>query len=344
MKILAITPEKTGSAYYRIYPQMRYLKKAGHNVKVINYLHPDADELSKTADIVIYENIFDYRLVKMCQKAGAKVIIETDDLGHNVPKTHYNYEDIKGMGKYKWLFKILLAVWFADGLIVTNKKLKRVYGWITRNCLVFPNYCDIEHWIRPYSPNQGEKIRIGFAGSKSHKGDIIAFRAIANRILYDNPNTNFVYIGLGGTKSKDLYAQFIYGEDILKGLSDNREPLIGVIPDIYPHILATLHLDIGIAFLEKNKFNTYKTHCKAFEYGINRIAGVYSKWFYKDIIKHGHNGFLAETSQEWIKYISKLIKNKNLRREIGENAYRTILRKYDMNDYLGEWASFICSM
>lgn len=341
MRILAITPEKCGSAYYRIYPQMRFLKKAGHNVKVINYMHPDADELSKTADIVIYENIFDYRLVKMCQKAGTKVIIETDDLVHNVPKTHYNYKDIKGLGKYKWLFKVLFAVWYADGLIVTNKELKRVYGWASRNCMVFPNYCDIEHWIRPYSPNQGEKIRILWAGSKSHKHDLLFIAPIIDRILYKYPQVQFIYIGMGGTKSKDLYAKFIYGEDIFESVSKNRESLIGVTSDIYPHILATLHADLAIAPLTKDKFNHYKTPCKYFEYSISKIPAVYSRWFYKQVVKDRTTGLLADTPKEWVKQVSKLIEKKLLRNEIKENAYRDVLNNHNIKDKLTNWQDFI---
>lgn len=340
MRILAITPQKTGSAFYRIYPQMKFLKKAGHNVKVIDYAHKDADELSKTADLVIYENIFSWQLVRMCKKAGTKVIIETDDLVHDVPKTHYNYKDTKGWGKYKWLLKVLAAIFFADGLIVSNELLKKQYGWVAKKCLVFPNYCDIEHWIRPYNPNKGEKLRLLWAGSASHKHDLLFIKPIIRKILTKYKNkVKFIYIGVGGTKSKDLYARYIYGDDIFEDIPYNRESLIGVLPEVYPHILGSLHADIAIAPLTKDRFNHYKTPCKYLEYSINKIPAVYSKWFYKDIVKD--TGSLADDIADWINKISFLIENEKYRKKMAEKAYNNVLENHNITKYLNKWQDFI---
>jgi glycosyltransferase involved in cell wall biosynthesis len=41
-----------------------------------------------------------------------------------------------------------------------------------------------------------------------------------------------------------------------------------------------------------------------------------------DIIEHGKNGFLAQTEQEWINYLSILIENSDLRHKIGECRQR----------------------
>lgn len=319
---------------------MRFLKKAGHNVKVIDYMNPDVDELSQTADIVIYENIFDYRLVRMCKKGGAKVIIETDDLVHDLPKTHYNYEDVEGLGKYKWLLKVLAAIFFADGLIVSNELLKKQYGWVAKKCLVFPNYCDIEHWIRPYSPNMGKQIRLLWAGSASHKHDLLFIKPIIRKILTKYKNkVKFIYIGVGGTKSKDLYAKYIYGDDIFEDVPHNRESLIGVSPEVYPHTLGSLHADIAIAPLTKDRFNHYKTPCKYFEYSINKIPAVYSKWFYKDIVKN--TGLLADDIAEWIEQISYLIDNEEMRRKLAEKAYNNVLKNHNIKNHLNKWQAFI---
>ncbi len=336
MKILAIIPEKSGSSFYRIRPQMRWMKEHGHQVKVKTYADKDTEKLMLSADLVIFENIFSPYLIKKCHKANIKVVIETDDLVHSVPKTHYDYKDVKGLRKYKWLFKVLYSVFLADGFIVSNKQLAKVYGWINKKVLVFPNYCDIEHWIRPYKKNQGNKIRILWAGSKSHTHDLLFIKPIINKILNKYQNVQFVYIGMGGTKSKDLYAKFIYGDDVFKDINEHRESLLGVDAKIYPHILATIHADLAIAPLTKDYFNKFKTPCKYLEYSINQIPAVYSKWFYKNV-----KGLLADTPDEWVKQISRLVEDEKLRKELGRSAFADVLNNYDIKKYLNNWQDFI---
>lgn len=337
MKILMVIPEKSGSSFYRIRPQARYLEKQGHDVLVKTYNKVDREY--QWADIVIFENIFSSKLIKHCHKFGSKVIIETDDLVHNVPKTHYDYAELKGWRKYKWYFRVLYSIWKADGFIASNKQLKGVYGWVNKNTLVFPNYCDIEHWIRPHSPNQGETLRVLWAGSKSHKHDLLFIKPIIKKLLKKYSNIKFIYIGMGGTKSKDLYSKFVYGEDVFEGLPDNREMLLGVDPQIYPHILATLHADIAIAPLTKDKFNHFKTPCKYLEYSINKIPAVYSRWFYQDIV--GNTGLLAETEEEWLEQISRLIDDKALREDLSEKSYQNVLSNHNIINYLNNWQGFI---
>jgi len=338
MKLLAITP-KTGSRFYRIVPQLKWMKLGGHQVKIIKI--DDLEKENWEADIVILENIFSPKLVDYFHKRGTKVVIECDDLVHKVPKTHYDYKDVKGFRKYKWLWKVLYSIFKADGFITTNELLMKKYGWVAKRKLVFPNYCDIEHWLRPYSPNTGNKIRLLWAGSKSHTHDLLYIKPILKKFLLKHPEVKFIYIGMGGVKSSDPYARFVYGEDIFDDFPSNREMLVGVDAEVYPHILATLHADIAIAPLTKDYFNRFKTPCKYLEYSINKIPAVYSKWFYKDIVKDGETGFLAETEEDWLNYLEKLVENSKLRKEMGEKAFEDVVENYNILDYLSRWENFI---
>ncbi len=340
MKILAIV-SNSGSRFYRIIPQMKWMEKAGHQCEVIKLKEGEnieIDKLDKEVDVVILENIFSPVLINYFHKIGAKVVLECDDLIHTVPKTHYDYENVKGYKRYVWLFRVLRAVFKTDGFITTNKKLGRIYGWMAKKKLIFPNYCDFEHWVRPYSPNQGKQIRLLWAGSKSHTHDLLYLKPILKKFLLKHPEVKFLYIGMGGARSNDLYTEFVYGEDIFKDFPPNRESLVGVDAEIYPHILATLHADMAIAPLTKDYFNQFKTPCKYLEYSINKIPAVYSKWFYKDVVKHNETGYLAETEEEWLYYLEKLLKE---RKKIGENAYQDVLKNYDIRKYLPIWQKFI---
>ena len=43
---------------------------------------------------------------------------------------------------------------------------------------------------------------------------------------------------------------------------------------------------------------------------------------YKNIVKNGVNGYLATTTEDWYSCLKNLIENTNLRKNIGEQAYK----------------------
>lgn len=51
----------------------------------------------------------------------------------------------------------------------------------------------------------------------------------------------------------------------------------------------------------------------------------------KNIIKHNENGFLAKNSDEWYELLSILLKDIELRKKIGKNAYNTIKNFYSLD-------------
>jgi glycosyltransferase involved in cell wall biosynthesis len=50
-----------------------------------------------------------------------------------------------------------------------------------------------------------------------------------------------------------------------------------------------------------------------------------------EIIEHGKNGFLAESQQDWINYISELIENPDLRYKTGNAGRETVVKNYSVN-------------
>ena len=346
MKIIGVCLKRTGSPFYRLIPQLKFLERQGHQVKLehIEEIKNETEKF-KWADLVILENVFSNKLVRSLKKNKKKVIVECDDLVEVVPKTHYNYLDVNTIFKrIIWYLRVISTIFFADGFITPNKKLLKRYGWIAKKKLFFDNYCDLEHWIRPKQENKTDRIRILWAGSKSHTEDMIFLKPIIKEILEKyKDKVEFLYMGIGGVKSKDLYDQYVYGKDIFEDLSYNRETVVGVDPEIFPHILSSLGVDIGIAILIKDKFNKHKSQCKYLEYAINQIPGVYSKWFYTNV-KQGDTGLLAETREEWIEAISYLIENKEERRRISKLAFKDVLENYDIRGFLPEYQEFIESI
>lgn len=92
-----------------------------------------------------------------------------------------------------------------------------------------------------------------------------------------------------------------------------------------------LQFDLGLMPLKDNAWTKGKCGFKALQYmalGIPSIAspvGVNA-----NIIKHGVNGFLCNSSIEWEETIQKLIEDEHLRKQIGERAKEKIRINYSV--------------
>ena len=332
---------KTGSRYYRLLPQLEYMAKQGHEIITREWNNKiDAREM-KWADVVILEMVSGVDINDMLHKYGCKVILEYDDLVEKVPKLHPNYPNLKGKkGRKKWR-AVKKAIKSADAIITVSPELYHNYGKYTKHKLLFPNYCWINHWEKPYKPNDSEQLRLLWAGSTSHKADLIPFKPTLKKILLNFPEIKFIYIGTGGASSSNPTTELFYGEDFFKDFPENREYMIGVDSAVWPFKLSTLRADIGLAPLEKNYFNKCKSLCKYLEYSINKIPAIYSRWFYKKIVKDNQTGLLADTPEEWYQAIKALIMKPDMRKRLAEAAYKDVKENYNIKSYLPEWENFV---
>ena len=357
LKILALHTN-TGSRFYRIVPQLKWMQKQGHEVMLEKHDVKHLDQLIDWSDIVVLQMVFSAELVRDIKAKGKKVIFECDDLIHKTHKLHYSYEETKGLwNQAKWIWRIWRVLRICDGFIVSTPELKKVYGWMARRTFVFPNYMELEHWLKEQKKNTSGRVRIVWSGSTSHTGDLHWVKPIIAAVLKKYPHVQFIYSGHGGVPTDDLYARFVYGEDIFEGIpKEQRESILPTSARVFPYLLASFLADIAIAPLEKNYFNKFKTQCKYLEYGINGLPGVYSKWFYTDV-KHasvstspinghavmtkGATGILADTPEEWIAALSLLIESATLRVHIGENARQEVIRKYNFANHAHRWQGFV---
>lgn len=320
---------------------MKWMKKQGHEVVLDTHKSKNIWQKVEWADVVILQMVFSDEFVRKIKEMGKVVIFECDDLIHSVPKTHYSYSETKGLGGLKLLWKTWKVLKQCDGFIGSNNKLKRIYGWMAKSSFSFPNYPALEFWLKEPKKNTTDKIRLLWAGSTSHIGDLQMIKPIIKKLLERNPQVQFIYIGAGGVSTKDLYARFVYGEDVFEGIPvERRESMLAAPGNVWPYILASLQADIAIAPLEKNYFNKFKTQCKYLEYAINSIPGVYSGWFYTDV-KEGETGYLANTPDEWIEKMEILINDATIRERIGARARQEVIDKHNANDHLSRWQRFV---
>ena len=102
------------------------------------------------------------------------------------------------------------------------------------------------------------------------------------------------------------------------------------------------HFDIGIAPLEDTSFNSSKSNIKFLEYSALGIPTVASKVTpYSSTIVNGETGFLIKPKGtvylDWVKALTKLVENKELREQVGKNANKFVKENFNIEKNVDLW-------
>jgi glycosyltransferase involved in cell wall biosynthesis len=101
-------------------------------------------------------------------------------------------------------------------------------------------------------------------------------------------------------------------------------------------------IDIGLMPLDDSIWTQGKCGYKLIQYGSVGIPSVGSSvGINNEIILNGKTGYLAGNKDEWIKYLSFLIKNVDLRKKMGAEARIQILRNFSLGAYAKQYAKII---
>lgn len=135
----------------------------------------------------------------------------------------------------------------------------------------------------------------------------------------------------------DVLRKLCSRRDVEIRVQSNRRPELQGVPFVWrPWSPATeveelSHFDIGIKPMPDDPWARGKCPMKEIQYmsmGIPTICSAVGAS--KEIIRHGENGFLAETSEEWLGSLEALIDNPALRRKLGAAGRSTVENQYSM--------------
>ena len=327
MNILAFS-NQTGSVQWRLDGPAKYINnRTPHEFYVTDSRNWKEDTLG--ADIVIAQMWRNPKGIDIAHKQGAKVVYEADDIVLGV-----------GGGDRKTLMDLTPeeeeqtkeTIAKADLVTVTTEVLADHYRNFNDNVVVLPNYMDFDWWNKPWKPNNTGQLRLGWAGSLSHREDLMFMAPIIKEILDEFPFVKFIYCGAGGKKG-------IYGEDLFDIIPEHRREYYPGVPlEFWSEKSKSLGIDIGIAPLLDDAFNAGKSNIKYFEYSANGVPGVYADTVvYNTTITNGVNGFLAKTAEEWKNAISKLILDESLREMLATEAQKDIFTNWDIEHHYNKW-------
>ena len=138
---------------------------------------------------------------------------------------------------------------------------------------------------------------------------------------------------------KEKYRDQVYFKVIGDGNYENQELNIKGLPwKATTEVLDLCEIDIGIMPLPDDDWSKGKCGLKGLQYMALEIPTIMSPvGVNSDIISDGKNGFLAESTDEWVNKLSQLIEDPALRKNVGKAGKTTVEREYSVEGNKDKW-------
>ncbi len=189
-----------------------------------------------------------------------------------------------------------------------------------RNSYVIPNSINRNQlaFSLRYEKRSSNTVNIIYmSGSPTHNEDFGEVENSLFKVLEENKNTKFIVVGY--LKLPDHFKRLNRKQVIQYGMRD------------YLDLLKILsRASINIAPLVPSLFNDCKSELKIFEAALLGIPTIASNTrSYRECITNGHNGYIASTKEDWYVMINKLVKDRRLRDEMGNNARAELVDRFN---------------
>lgn len=323
------------SARYRVDNLCEQLRKQGIQTCILyNFEIVEHFEEALNFDILVFQRLpMDPEvgnLLSQGRKHGAALVFEIDDyifdaslyLGQDSVKQTSPAQIAVLATRSARLCETLLACDYFIGTTSTLAKAATDLGRISfeiRNGLSDRQVTLAKKALKQQGHQQkaGGIVQIGYqSGTATHRKDFLVALPALIRILETFPQIKLVIQG------------FLEIPEALQPFSERIER--------WPYVSwerlveVTAQLDLAIAPLEPNNLlNEAKSALKYFESGLVEVPVVASPTedFLK-AIRHGINGFLPNTEEEWYESLRLLISDGSLRRQVGITARQDVLTHY----------------
>ncbi|MGD0020852.1 MAG: glycosyltransferase [Smithellaceae bacterium] len=308
-------------AYVRLIAPLRQ-----SGINIINGIENNQIIINRVSegDVVIIQREFpkkidDYNnIIKLAHKEGKPVVFDLDDPLFYLPENHPDRQSALCVPSLLPMFQALMEV---DLVSVSTPKLRDVLAQYHDNVVVLPNYFDDNLWrltppVRKDSSNG--MLTIGYMGSYPHKPDLEYITPVLLDLIKRYPQKlRFHFWGVQPPTDLESLPHVKFTPWYLNSYKDFTE------------FFQTQSADIFIAPLVDNLFNQCKSPQKFFDYCALGAPGVFSRLDpYADVVKHGQNGFLASTLDEWTACLIQLVENDELRFQLATNAQATIRKNW----------------
>ena len=240
------------------------------------------------------------------RKTKAKYIFDFDD-------SIWVMDTSEGNKKFEWLKdpeKTARNIRHANMVFAGNAYLADYARHYNNNIKIIPTTIDTD--AHKPLPVKKEKIIIGWSGSFTTIKHFEYAQNFLKIILQKYPHVEIKVVGDETYESQELS---------VKGIAWSAQTEVENINSF----------SIGIMPLPDDEWAKGKCGLKGLSYMACEIPTIMSPvGVNMEIIKHGENGFLASTTDEWVTYLSRLIENPELRSKMGKAARQTVIEKYSV--------------
>jgi len=334
LRILFCRADKGGVGHYRVTLPVKYLRNTG-------FFCTDSMAISaslvESHDVLYFSRQYKWEIISFLQKfsAGLPIIHDFDDYLFHVDPANpasalfYRPEVQKGLIEFTKMSKVVT--------VSTEPLMEEMKKRFPKKLIVLcPNGIEDDNWLNPEAKKPNDKIRIGWAGSVSHVGDMRIIADAVNEIARKYQNkVEFHFFGVTEEWLSNVG---------IKTDAPNIHTHKPVPVEMYMAMLKNLNFDIGFAPLDLTRFNDCKSNIKFLEYTAAGVPGIYSPAYpYKSSIEHGVTGLLVKKNQikHWIKAFEQLIHDEAMRKELVIKAQECVRKKWTMNQTVEYWSNAI---
>lgn len=293
------------------YSKGKYFGKL--KIVIKSFFHRLKDiKIAKSCDYVfVYREAFMLGTTyfeKRFSKSGAKLIFDFDDAIwlNDTSAGNQNVSWLKRPSKTAKICK------YSHFVITGNRYLADYALKYNSNVNVIPTAIDMNYHVRN-NISKREKICIGWTGTQT---TLKHFESAISALK----------------KVKEKYGDKVYFKIVAD--VDEWENELGIKPVKWNkenEIKELEEFDIGIMPLPDNEWTRGKCGFKGLQCMSMGIPVVMSSvGINNEIIRHGKNGFLCNSEEEWITSLSSIIESPELREKIGEIGRHTVLNNYSV--------------
>ena len=297
------------------------------------------------ADIVVFhrpDRKEKLQMLRELKKAGKKVVFENDDTNKDHGGFKFNeYMDEARMKAGIERIDSALDNFIKEADLVTcsTEFLAKEYRLLNDNVVVLPNCIDPFYFEEP-KRNDTDVVRIGITGSVGTTSDLEVLKPIVEHYQND-PRVRLVLLSMP-TVGEDTLMKELYKDEYEFWTKINIEWHTFIPSHEYYDYLNDLKLDMVIIPRYNSLFNRCKSNLKFLEDSMFEIPSIGQAFStgdspYQQNPEDQKYLLLADTFEEWITQIEKLITDKELRQEMGRKAKEYVEANYDINKNSYRW-------
>jgi len=355
MKILYILDSpyafNNGCWFYRNRIPLKALQQKGHMVHFIalNSGKGLQQETIDFPDVAVFSRTYPIdplTTLRAFKQAGKKVVYDTDD---NLWDVNPDNPSVAISTEKRRQYEHLMQE--CDTVTTTTPELAKILRKFNKNVHVCPNAIDytlFEENLRPKLPK--DRLRIGYTGAASHWKDLSLITEVI-RELQKKHDFEFILQGMCGQPLEAEMWQYkqvldfglkpekkLFLEAALKWYEEMRHVKFSHVPFyppiMYPALLKSIDLDIGIAPLNDNKFNRSKSCVKFYEYATTGAATLAS-----NVLPYSKEvGYCCKnTVNDWVKKLEKLIVDEKFRKQLAEKQSKWVKKNRDIKVVATKW-------